>query len=122
LALVAFAGLGGPWVGNLLPLKADQATSGTPKAKLRIASSPPRVLFQSHAGNPPDTELEYQRYLKTQMALLRTRFVMMSALQHDGIANLPLLKSQADPIDWLEKNLEVNSIADTEIVEVSLPP
>jgi hypothetical protein len=122
LAIVALAGLGVIWVGNLLPLTAGLATPGTPKAKLQIASSPPRILFQVDAGNSADTEPQYQRYLKTQMGLMRSRFVMNTALQHDDISRLPLLKSQADPIDWLEKNLEVSNIADTELVEVSLPP
>ena len=31
-AIVALAGLGVIWVGNLLPLKAGLATPGTPKA------------------------------------------------------------------------------------------
>ena len=69
LAIVALAGLGVIWVGNLLPLKAGLAAPGTPKARVLIASSPPRILFQSHAGNPADTEVEYQRYMKTQMEL-----------------------------------------------------
>ena len=47
---------------------------------------------------------------------------MNAALQHGGISKLPLLKSQADPIDWLVKNLEVNRLGESEIVEVSLPP
>ena len=34
LAIVALAGLGVIWVGNLLPLKAGLAASGTPKARL----------------------------------------------------------------------------------------
>ena len=122
LAIVALAGLGVIWVGNLLPLKAGLATPGTPKAKLQIASSQPRILFQVDAGNPADTEIQYQRYMKTQMELMRSRFVMNAALQHDGISRLPLLKSQADPIDWLVKNLEVNRLGESEIIEVSLPP
>ena len=122
LATVAFVGLRGLWTGNLLPLKAGLATPGTPKAKLRIASSQPRILYQSHARNSADTEVEYQRFVKTQMELMRSRFVMNAALQHDGISRLPLLKSQADPIDWLVKNVEVNRLGDSELVEVSLPP
>jgi hypothetical protein len=46
---------------------------------------------------------------------------MNSALHHDGISRLPLLKSQADPIEWLEKNLEVTRLGDSELLEVSLP-
>ena len=87
-----------------------------------IASSPPRILFQTDAGSPADTEIQYQRYVNTQMGLMRSRFVMNAALQQDGISRLPLLKSQADPVDWLVKNLEVSRLVDSEIVEVSLPP
>jgi hypothetical protein len=122
LAIVALAALGVIWAGNLLPLKAGLAPPGTPKAKLLIASSPPRILFQADAGNPADTEIQYHRYMKTQMELMRSRFVMNAALQHDGISRLPLLKSQADPIEWLVTNLEVNWLRDSELVEVSLPP
>ena len=122
LATIAFVGLGELWVGNLLPLKAGVAATGTPKARVLIASTPPRILNQSHAGDPADTEVEYQRYVKTQMALMKSRFVFNSALQHDGISSLPLLKSQADPIDWLEKSLEVTKLGESEILEVSLVP
>ena len=87
-----------------------------------IASTPPRILYQSHAGNPADTQVEYQRYVKTQMALMRSRLVMNTALQHGDISKSPLLKSQADPIEWLAKNLQVNREGESEIVEVSLPP
>ena len=33
-----------------------------------------------------------------------------------------MFKSEADPIDWLVKNLEVNRLGESEIVEVSLGP
>jgi hypothetical protein len=121
LAIVALAGLGLIWAGDLLPLRAGLATPGRPCAKLLIASRAPRILFQTHAGDPADTEVEYQRYVKTQMGLMRSRFVMNTALHHDGISRLPLLKSQGDPIEWLEKNLEVTRLGDSELLEVSLP-
>jgi hypothetical protein len=121
LTIVALAGLGGLWLGNLLPLRAGLATPERPSAKLLIASTAPRILFQTHAGNPADTEVEYQRYLKTQMVLMKTRFVFNSALQRDGISKSALVKSLADPIEWLEKNLEVSRLGDSELLEVSLP-
>jgi hypothetical protein len=121
LAIVALAGLGVIWVGNLLPLKAGLATPGKPKAKLLIASSQPRILFQADAGNAAHPEVQYQRYLKTQMALMKSRFVFVTALGQPDIAKSPLVKSLTDPVEWLEQNLQVSRLDDSELIEVSLP-
>ena len=57
---------------------------------------------------------------KTQLAMIKSYFVLNAAVRKPGIASLPILQGQADATDWLERHLEVRYPEDAEILEISL--
>jgi hypothetical protein len=58
---------------------------------------------------------------KTQIALLKSYFVLQSALRQPEIASLPIVKEQQSPIEWLHRNIIVGFYPNTEILFVTLP-
>jgi hypothetical protein len=79
---------------------------------------PPRVLFATTDNR--DDPADYPRFLRTQEALIRSRFVLSAALRDPMIARLPWLKDRPDPVAWLQKSLEVTNSKDTEILQISM--
>lgn len=64
----------------------------------------------------PDAQLNAM----TQIAIIKSDKVISVALLVPEIGQLPLVKAQADPIDWLSKNLRVNYPYGNEILQISL--
>jgi hypothetical protein len=59
-------------------------------------------------------------YCRTQLAILQSLIPLQTALRDPEIADLPILKSQADPLRWLNENLKVGFIGSSEIMSVQL--
>ncbi|NBW95744.1 MAG: hypothetical protein EBR28_03195 [Planctomycetia bacterium] len=64
---------------------------------------------------------EYEAYRKTQVALIKSPFVMTSALRRPGIADLGLIREQnEDPVGWLTRSIQVTAPMESEVVQVRL--
>lgn len=64
---------------------------------------------------------EYESYKKTQLALLRSPFVLQGALRKSGIGELETLRDVgADQVGWLSRSLQVTAPAESEVVQVRL--
>ncbi len=87
-------------------------------ASFRVSSRQPTILGDE-SGRPHD-EHEFEVFKNTQLALLKSHFVLTAALRKPGVASLSTLQSQADPIEWLERHLEIEFPQDSEIMEISL--
>jgi hypothetical protein len=87
-------------------------------ALLFVERHPPKVLDdgQKAPADPADPE----RYRRTQLALLRTRAVLIRALRDPAIAKLPVVQQQADPVAWLQKHLRAEYPDDTGVLRVSV--
>jgi RNA polymerase sigma factor (sigma-70 family) len=59
-------------------------------------------------------------YRRTQVVLLRSRPNLRAALGKAEVASLAILKTQADPLGWLEKNVEAVLLDNTDILRVSI--
>ncbi len=94
-------------------LRPDKYTSF---AILQVASAEPKVIQES--ARPSDGGI----YMRTQLALVRSRPVLQDALKskEDNLRALPLVAAQNDPVEWLEKQLIVEQVQNTELVRVSL--
>jgi capsular exopolysaccharide synthesis family protein len=57
---------------------------------------------------------------KTQLAFLRSHFVLNSAVRDRGIASLSILAGDGDPVEWLQQNLRVDFPQQGEILSISL--
>ena len=83
-------------------------------AIIQVASAEPKML-------PDATRLpDGATYTRTQIALVRSRPVLLVALRNEKVRQLPFVQAQPEPVEWLEKELVVEQIPNTEIVRVSL--
>jgi capsular exopolysaccharide synthesis family protein len=102
--------LAGGLVWFLLP---DKYTASV---LLRVSPVEQRIL-QDAIVRPVD---DHDLYQKTQAALLKSRPVIGAVLKQDKIRALALIRKQSDPAAWLEKELEVELLTNTEIIQMSL--
>jgi hypothetical protein len=83
-------------------------------------------LFQIDAvrpsifGNTEFNEREFDRLRRTQLELLKSEFVLQSALRNPKIAALPLIQSEKEPISWLRNHLEVDFPAGSEVLAMRM--
>ncbi len=63
---------------------------------------------------------EYEAYRKTQVALIKSPFVLQSALRQPRIANLATLADEEDPVGYLMRNIQVSAPMESEVVQVRL--
>jgi len=64
---------------------------------------------------------EYEAYRKTQVTLIKSPFVLTSAMRRPGIADLPTLREQKeDPVGWLTRSIQVSAPMESEVVQVRL--
>lgn len=86
-------------------------------ATLRIAAVEPRLVFSTaQSGAAPD----FETYHKTQVAMIRSRYVLNAALRDPEISALDTVRRQPDPVAWLEEELIVDSPNSPEILRVAL--
>jgi capsular exopolysaccharide synthesis family protein len=85
-------------------------------AQLHIAAAPDKLLGRPGDGGRGDFAL----FQKTQAKHLTSRAVLLTALADDKVKNLPLVRSQGEPLTWLEEELRVESSEGNEIMTVLL--
>src|SRR5690242_17902955 len=47
-------------------------------------------------------EYEFEILRRTQLALLRSNFVLTSALRNPRVGSLPIIQRHTDPVEWLQ--------------------
>jgi capsular exopolysaccharide synthesis family protein len=68
----------------------------------------------------PTSAVDFEILKKTQLALLRSKFVLSSALVNPGIASLSILAKETDKEGWLQEHLDVEFPQNGEILSISL--
>jgi capsular exopolysaccharide synthesis family protein len=63
---------------------------------------------------------EYEAYRKTQVQLIKSPFVLTSALRRPGISALSTLSDQDDPVGYLMRNVQVSAPMESEVVQVRM--
>jgi hypothetical protein len=85
-------------------------------AMFRVASRTETVL-----GEPPRRyAAEYEIFKKSQLAALKSHFVVTSALRKPGIRSLAILAPHEDPVEWLIENLQVGFPEEGEYLAIEL--
>jgi capsular exopolysaccharide synthesis family protein len=96
----------------------------TARAMLHVNSVPPRILLNVREVYP-----DYGAYQRTQLALIKSRLVLNAALKGEyvdsrgakhEVARLPGIAQHADPIEWLEQELQVDFANGSEILRISM--
>jgi len=71
--------------------------------------------------NGPNNNLQYlDIFRKTHLALIKSYFVLEQAVRDPHIHQLSLFSGVADPVEWLQTNLEVSFLESSEILEIKL--
>ena len=65
-------------------------------------------------------EIEYNRFVNTQLELLRLPMVLDRALENADVARLPIVLEQQDKRGWLTKAIQARHAENTELVYVSI--
>jgi capsular exopolysaccharide synthesis family protein len=64
---------------------------------------------------------EYESYRKTQVQLIKSPFVLLSALRRAGIADLKTLQDEKeDQVGWLARSIQVSAPMESEVIQVKL--
>ncbi len=63
---------------------------------------------------------EYESFRKTQLQVIKSPFVLTSALRRPGIAELSLFKEVEDPVGWLQNSLQVVAPAESQVLLIKL--
>lgn len=87
----------------------------TAYALLKIDENAPRLVFSTAEG-----EDDFFTFRQTQMALVKSRFVLNAALRKPGISDLRMLRGVMHPVEWLQENLKVGSYNSPEILQIAL--
>lgn len=83
-------------------------------ALLQVSSVPTTLANQN---NPQQARTDFVTYLKTTSALIKSEFVLNAALR--DIKDLPTIKSQKDPIKYLDEELIVTWQDGSEVIRVT---
>jgi len=116
-AVVMVAGmlLVGVLSGRAIGQAKTAAKKQTATVVLRVMSQAPSLLPEPHADRENDAV-----FLNTQLALIKSEYVIVPALRSPRVANLPIVKQQDDPATWLEGLLKVEVVPNTELVKISI--
>ena len=63
---------------------------------------------------------EYEAYRKTQVQLIKSPFVLTSALRRPGISSLSTLSAEDDPVGYLMRSIQVSAPMESEVVQVRM--
>jgi capsular polysaccharide biosynthesis protein len=90
--------------------------SSSAVALFRVSSEEPNLVFRGVANETRQFDI----LQKTQLALLKSHFVLQAAVRDPSIANLGALAGEDDPIQWLSQRVSVNFPQESEILSISL--
>jgi capsular polysaccharide biosynthesis protein len=66
------------------------------------------------------TVQDFEILKKTQLAVLRSKFLLTAALRNPSVAALSILADESDKEEWLQENLEVEFPQNGELLAISL--
>lgn len=87
----------------------------TARTTLEVAATAPRVMF-----NTSEVRSDFASYQRKHLALIRSRLVLGVALRQPEVAELEVVRDQADPVFWLEKALKVDFQTAPEVLTISM--
>jgi hypothetical protein len=86
------------------------------EALFRVAAQEQTVL-----GEPKTFDArEYEIFRKTQVALIKSGFVLMAALRDPKVAALPLVVGRDDAVEWLADRLEAEFVDDSDVLAIRI--
>ncbi len=108
LGLVVLAAGVGAGVWAFMPLPKHTAS-----VVFQMSGTAPRVIAASG-----DAQIDLNSYKQRQAGLIKRRLVLNNVRKRPEVANVALLQQQADPVDWLDRNILVDQRAGAEYLRV----
>jgi capsular exopolysaccharide synthesis family protein len=87
----------------------------TAKTTLHVKSTPDKIMFEL-----PESRGDFSNYQRVQVALVKSRLVLNSALQDPKVESLPMVQREADPVAWLERSIQADFSTAPEILRISM--
>jgi succinoglycan biosynthesis transport protein ExoP len=87
----------------------------TVQSLLHVEAQTPWVVYQRG-----ESKSDFQSYQRTQIALVKSRFVLNAALRDPEVAGLPMIREPIDPIGWLQSELLVDFSMAPEILKIAM--
>lgn len=106
--LAALAAMGITW----LVMPAGKYSAST---LLRVASNQPTFLFKVDPNSP-----DAMSYRSTQLVLIKSRLVLNTVLRQPKVAELQEIKDEIDPAEWLEKQIQLAYLSNSEVLRISV--
>ncbi len=106
--VVAGAAAGALW------LVFPESSSAT--ALFQVSSQQQSIVFDVNRNTPQS----FETLKKTQLAYLKSYYVLEAAIRKPGIASLSALAGEGEPVVWLQENLGVDFPQQGEILSISL--
>lgn len=88
-------------------------------AQVFIPKKPERLLTEPNLV-PATSESDFEDFRRTQAALVRSQLVLNAALRPAEVAQLSIVRAQAEPLGWLAGALQVGFPESPEIMRVGL--
>jgi hypothetical protein len=105
--------------GSLLSTSNRNGADETKKsvfALVQVAALEPTILRERAVYSPEEFDL----CRRTHAARIHSRPVLRAALKRDEVAGLELVKDQADPVQWLERELKVDLRDRSELIRIGM--
>jgi capsular exopolysaccharide synthesis family protein len=85
----------------------------TARTMLHVSPTRPSLLYEVSGADSANPQ-------RTQMATVKGRFVIQTALRDLEPLNLPVVREQGDPVGWLEKEIQADYNVAPEIMRITL--
>jgi polysaccharide biosynthesis transport protein len=114
--ILAFIAIGFTLVlAGIFIARAVSSSGDTATALFEVSNEPASVLEGTRL-----TIQEFEILKKTQLALLKSNYVLTAAIRPPGVGSLSVLAGKDDPVEWLQENLVVDFPQNGEILSISL--
>ncbi|MCC7084285.1 MAG: polysaccharide biosynthesis tyrosine autokinase [Pirellulales bacterium] len=88
-------------------------------AWLKVGDAP-AALVERNAGFMHRDPVEYEQYRKTQSALIKSPDVLRAALNNPAIANLPIIRAEDKPEEFLKDEISVAFPLESEVLQIKM--
>jgi capsular exopolysaccharide synthesis family protein len=86
------------------------------RALFLVKRTPDKILDNRTYPDPN----EYDTFRRTQQTRLKSDPVLLSALREKGVAQLPIVLAESDPVRWLEEEVVTSYPGDGEVLSVGM--
>jgi hypothetical protein len=88
------------------------------QGRLQILAEPPTLMPVRHASDEVGRQLA--PFQRTQLVLVESQLVLNAALLHKNVVGFRTIRTQTNPIAWLQEHIKAEFVDGSEVMEISL--